>query len=202
MAVDVLVTTELLDAVIAELQAHLPATWFAAGRAATEAPLKLLEFGDLADYCGNDRELLSQVPAVFVRPLNATVSDGHGGTGGVEVIDHAFRLVHVRGFADCYTDAGAREDNMTRARARYAKALHKALFADQNKRLDNPTLTTATGSTAKIMVMAMERWDFGTDFLGGGTPDVAVVRKIAEAGPRVWAVACDFSILVRVTPTA
>lgn len=199
MAVDVLVTTELLDAVLAELTAHLPATWFKAGSASTEAYLRTMEHGDLADYCGDDRKLLDQLPALFVRPLTASVAEG-GGTGAVEVIDHAFRLVHVRRFADCYTDAGALEQNMTRARERYAKLIDKALYADVNKRLDNPTLTTATGSTARIMMMLRGAWDYGTDFGGGGSPDVAMVRRLQQRGPQVWAISCDFSILVRVTP--
>ena len=199
MAVDVLVTEELLDAVLAELAAHLPATWLQSGNATTEAALKVMECGDLMDYCGNDAGLIADTPAVFVRPLEATVADGHGGTGAVEVINHKFRLVHVRRFEQCYTAAGVREKNMTRARMRYAKELGRALFADKNKRLDNPTLTTATGSTAKIMIMTMDGWDFGTE--AGGSSEVAVIRAVQSKGPQMWAISVDFTIMVRVTPT-
>lgn len=200
MAIDFLLTAQLADAVIGELEDHLPATWFVAGRAAGEEPLRLLEHGDLADYCGDDRALALQLPAIFVRPLSAALLDGHGGTGGVEVIDHRFRLVHVRHFDQCYDGDGAKEDNQTRARARYAKTISKALYADKHRRLDNPTLTTSD-SAARILMVTTGGWDFGTDFTGGGTPDVAVVRRLSQQGTRIWAIACDFSIHVRVTPT-
>mgnify|MGYP001375916622 CR=1 FL=1 len=199
MARDFIQAEEIIDAVIAELQSHLPATWFLSGRAAGEEPLALLEHGDLVDYSGNDRELMDQLPAIFVRPLDVTpIADG-AGVGGVDCLETALRLVHVRGYKQCYDNSGNAQDNQTRARSRYAKIITKALFADSHGKMGSPTLTTTDSGGVELSNVDFVRWDLGSD-LASGTTDVQIVRRMQQNGARIWAIACDLVAQVVVGP--
>lgn len=185
MATDAVYTAELIDAALADLRAHLPSGWITAG---TAGALKLLECGDLADYVGPEG-LVIDTPAIIIRPRATITPDlTNSGIGGREMSSEPFRLVHVRAWEDCYTEAGAREDNMTRARAAYAKAIHQALFADDLGRLGSPTLTCADGS-ATVEWVQWDGWDVG----GGSTEDVAGIRNL---GLHLWAIACDYTVQV------
>ncbi len=184
MASDVVFCEQLIDAVLTELRAHLPANWSTA--AAGEQVLKLLQHGDLADYPAAD-SVRDDTPAILVRPLGISYSAADSGTGGREGVLHRFRLVHVREFSECYKADGSAEPNMTRARSRYAKIIHKALFADTFGRLDNPTLTSA--GSAAVRDVQWEQWDLGE----GRLDDVADVRELRTD---LWAIAVDFAVTV------
>ena len=210
MAIDFLHTGELVDAVIAVLKgadgaAHtggLPANWFADGAARGECPLLLLEHGDLSDY-GEVADLRRDLPAVIVRGLGPQPTT-EGGAGGVDETDEMVRVVHVRTFGQCYTDAGVAEDNHVRARERYAKLLHRALFNDPHRRLaviasdgtrTIPTLTCTDGAGAQIVRAAWHGTDLGHD---GANPnaieDVALLRHLRA---RIWAIAVDLRVSIR-----
>ena len=190
MAADAVYTEQLMDAVIQELSEHLPSGW--TGPATGEEPAKVAQPGDLFDFPAVD-PVDMELPAIFVKPLGINPVNDHGGIGGVDVYAHGFRLVHVRAHEQCYDGAGARETNMARARARYAKALHYALNYDRYGLMDSPTLT-ATGGTARVINVVFDSWDLGR----GTVEDVAAIRDL-RAG--LWAIACDFEIWVNVTPT-
>jgi hypothetical protein len=189
MATDIIFTTELIDAAIAELKANLPAAMLT--QTAGEAALKLLEHGDLSDYAGRENVLLANTPAIIIRPLG--IAPDGGGTGGVERQENGFRLVHIRRHEDCYDDAGNREDNMTRARGRYLKIIAKALLHDPRRALNAATLTSA--DTAGAQIIPAMTWD-GVDYgIGmGGNEDIRAIRKWAA---KVWAVSLDFTVPVR-----
>lgn len=189
MATDIIFTAQLIDAAIAELKANLPANMLT--QTAGEKALKLCDHGDLSDYAGREKTLLENTPAIIIRPLS--IAPNGGGTGGVERQENGFRLVHVRRHEDCYDDAGNREDNMTRARARYLKIIAKALLHDQHRALNGATLTSADTSGAQIIpAMTWDGIDYGIGV--GGTEEVRAIRKW---GAKVWAVSMDFTVPVR-----
>lgn len=200
MAIDFVHTTEAVDAVLAVLRAHLPATWFPATAAAGEQALRLLEHGDLADYPSAE-DLEGDLPAILVRGLG--VEQVNAGADGVAITEETIRLVHLRAWDQCYTAAGALETNMTRARERYAKIISKALFADPNRRLaviasggarTDVTLTSTDAAGAQLVTHLFRGWDLGQDDGPAATPDVAGVR---ELGQRLWAIACTSVVRVR-----
>jgi hypothetical protein len=186
VATDCIHSAEIIDAVLSVLSTNLPAAWTTAGNAEF---LRLLDHGDLADYAGTDDTLRLDTPAIIIRPLDRITPNAPGsGIGGREMIDHPFRLVHVRQWDDCYTDAGAREDNQTRARERYAKIIHKALFADESAQLGSPTLTCSDG-TAGVQWVQWEGWNIS----GDGNNEAAEIKALRQ---HVWAIICDFTVQV------
>lgn len=192
MAKDLVFTTELIDACIAELTANLPAGWIT--QTATETKLQTLEHGALSDWviAPPEEGIVSLLPAIIIRPFDITDNKGQGGTGRVQMLDNAFRLVHIRTFEQCHTAAGAREWNMTKARARYAKIISKALFDDVY--MGNPSLTSSDTAGAQVVPTAMFRsWDIGTGLDDGSAEEVT---KIARMRQRMWAIACDFEMKV------
>lgn len=194
MSKDLVYSDEIVGAAIAELKAHLPANWFAAGETSGECPLVLLEHGDLADYVADAETLTNNLPAILIRPLGIVPDHAHSGTGGREMTDQAFRLVHIRRDDQCYTAAGAAEPNMTRARERYSKLIGKALFADASRRLDSPMLTSSDTAGANVVSHVFDRWDLG----GGGAEEVSAISGWrVNSGTQVWAIACDFTVKVR-----
>jgi hypothetical protein len=200
MAVDFVHTAEIVDAVLAVLRGHLPTTWFPATAAAGEQALRLLEHGDLADYPAAE-DMEADLPAILVRGLG--IEETGAGITGVAITEEHLRLVHVRAHDQCYTDAGARQTNMTRARERYAKIISKALFADPHRKLaviddegarTEVTLTCTDGAGAQFIHHSFRGWDLGQDDGPAATPDVAAIRTL---GLPVWAIACTFVARVR-----
>lgn len=209
MATDFVHTGEIIDQIILALKgadgaAHtngLPANWFKATTDANEVPLKLLEHGDLADYVGLEA-MVNDLPAIVVRPLGIG-SANKGALAGVLLSEDHIRVVHVRGYDQCRTDAGAEETNQTRARIRYATIISRALFADPHKRLaviDSTgtraelALTCNDAAGAQINIAVWEKWDLGADPAFGGTEDVSRLRALKA---QVWAIACDLRVQVR-----
>jgi hypothetical protein len=209
MAIDFVHTAELVDAVIAVLKGAdgalhtggLPANWFRDASDADEAPLVLLEHGDLADYAGGqlDRDL----PCILVRGLGPQPTD-RGGVAGVQQTEEIIRVVHVRKREQCYADDGSCEYNMTRARARYGKALCKALFNDPKRRLavidgagarTDVTLTSTDVAGAQLVSVLWAGLDLGHSI---GNPnaieDVTIIRRLSSP---IWAIACDLRVQVR-----
>lgn len=187
MATDAVYAGELIEAIIAELKAHLPANWLAPSTG--EVPVKPIQHGDLKDFPATEGSILADTPAIFARCVGIR-PDG-GGINGVENYIHSFHVVHLRQFNECRTDAGAVETNMTKARERYAKLLNNALFNDPFGRMGNPTLTCAdTG--ASVSYVGSPTWDLGQ----GGDGDVAYIRDLRA---QLWAIACDFEITVLVS---
>ena len=209
MATDFVHSEEIIDAVIAVLKGAdgdthtggLPANWFADTRDGDEAPLELLEHGDVADMVGVKFEEL--LPAILVRGLGPQ-STGQAGTSGVLETEEPVRVVHVRHFDQCYDSSGERELNMTRARGRYAKTIGKALMNDPHKKLatidaedarSEVSLTCSDGAGAQVYDVGWAGWDFGYEIGNpASTEDVRIIRALPA---RIWAVACDLRVRVR-----
>jgi len=140
VARDFLHTGDLVDAVISVLKGAdgtthtggLPAGWFGDDEDSDEEELALLEHGDLADY-PHDKELLDYCPSILVRGLGPVLTEGSIKQRFVTF--ERIRVVHIRAFAQCLDDDGGTEENMCRARERYAKTLGKALQNDPLKLL-------------------------------------------------------------------
>lgn len=200
MAIDFVHTAEVVDAVLAVLRGHLPATWLPGTAAAGEQSLRLLEHGDLADYPAAE-DMEQDLPAILIRGLG--IEETGAGITGVAITEEHLRLVHLRKHEQCYTSTGAREMNMTRARERYAKIISAALFADPHRKLaviddegtrTEVTLTSTDGAGAQLIQQSFRGWDLGQDDGPAATPDVAAIR---ELGLPVWAIACTFVARVR-----
>lgn len=202
-------TEELIDAVIAVLKGAdgdthtggLPANWFADTRDGDEAPLELLEHGDVADMVGVKFEEL--LPAILVRGLGPQPT-GEGGTSGVLETEELIRVVHVRPFDLCYDSSGNKELNMTRARARYAKLINKALCNDPHKKLatiaadttrTEVSLTCSDAAGAQLYNVIWAGWDLGFEI--GNPASTEDVRTIRQLRMSMWAIACDLRVRVR-----
>ena len=207
MASDVVHTTAVIDAVLSALAGGdgadhtggLPANWFMDARDADEVPLKWIEHGDLTDYPWDEPGWLGDnTPIIIVRSLALTPASvaAYGGLNGALGVEERMRLVHVRKHEQCRDDAGAVERNMTRARARYAKAIHQALFADQPWQklavLTDTTRTEPTITGALLIEAQWRGWDFGTG--ERGTSDVLNIASLRQP---YWAIACDFSVILQ-----
>lgn len=210
MAIDFLHSGQTVDAVIAVLvgadgalhTGGLPPAWFPATSANGEEPLKVLEHGDLADYPA-DQAVSDLCPAILVRGLGPKPTD-HGGASGVMVTQEVVRVIHTRLFDQCYTAAGGRESNMTRARERYAKIIGKALFNDQKRRLavidstgdrTDVTLTCSDGAGAQLVNAMWSGWDLGYD--AGSVDSMQEVQMIRSLPLPLWAIGCEMTILCR-----
>lgn len=175
----------------------LPATWFTAGHAEY---LRTLEHGDWADY-PTQKELEDDLPAILVRGMGPVQISGHL-TQKVTTAEMV-RVVHVRPFLKCYTDAGGVELNMTRARQRYAKIINAALMHDPHKKLavvdadgtrHEVALTTSDAGGARVPLVLWDGWDLGHDM--GTTHATEDVSAIRDLGARVWAIACDLQVQI------
>ena len=172
MASDFMLTAAVVDQVLAVLRGAdgddhtggLPANWFAATRDALETPLRTLQHGDMRDMAVVDvRELL---PAILVR--GGGTQPRASGTGTDDCWE-PITIVHARHFDDCYDDDGAPEENMTRARERYARLIHRAVFNDRNRKLATidaeGARTEATLATddqaAHVVDVQFMGWDLG-----------------------------------------
>lgn len=199
-----LFTSQLIDFVIAVLKgangvAHtngLPANWFPETRDANEMPLVRIDHGDPMDYTA---ESLTKVcPIIFVRGMAAKPAD-LAQAGSRLVTEERLRLVHVRLFEQCRDDVGDVEQNLTRARERYAEIIDQVLFADQPLEqlgITNnvgtrsaATLATVDTGNAYILHAGWGGWDLGRS----GAEDV---RRVAEFGAQMWAIACDLIVHV------
>lgn len=200
MAIDVVYSSEIIDAILAELAGHLPTNWSAMPAGYTppappavnphydyEVPLVLMEHGDLMEYAVGT-ELAIETPAIVVRPLE--VRSQAGRLGGGEISNHSFRIVHIREWDDCRSDTGTVLKNQTQARSRYAKIIHKAVFADQYGKLGSPTLTSASASAA-VENVTWDGWDLGQ----GSTQEVAEIRNLRQ---QLWAIALDITVSVSI----
>jgi hypothetical protein len=131
---------EIVDAVLAQLEAKLPEDWAVDGNSILR--LQSVQFGDLRDYRFSPGQGWPDVcPAILVRLDRSDRAPEYGGLGGKEGQVVPLRLLHVRTRAQC-PDPKNPELAMppARARAHYAKIISKALFA--NRDLGRPSLTT------------------------------------------------------------
>lgn len=201
MAQDFVHTAQIVDGVIAALRAQLPANWFTDD--GTETPLQLLEHGDLADY-PTAGAVTDDCPALLVRGLGPQPG-GRGGVGGVQETQETIRVIHIRTPAQCWDDDGARETNAARARARYAKLINQALFADPVGRMaavhaatgarTEISLTCEDGAGAQIVMVQWQGWDLGHDLPGtGALEDVQRFRRLPTD---TWAIGCELQVTVR-----
>ena len=139
---------EIVTAVLAQLNANLPAQWTSGGNPILRA--KCAQFGDLRDeQLEAGQHWRDLCPAIYVRLNRSERTAERCGLGGKEAQVVPLRLVHVRTREQC----GDPDDPETlippaRARPQYAKAISKALFA--NRDLGNPTLTTDDASARVI----------------------------------------------------
>ncbi len=139
---------QIVDAVIAQLAAELPSSWTSGENPILR--LKRLQFGDLRDYRLPPGEgWRTLCPAILVRVNRSESAAPYGGLGGKEGQVAPIRLLHVRTRDQC-RDLGSPDKMLApaRARAQYAKAISKALFA--NRDLGDPPLTTDDTSARVI----------------------------------------------------
>lgn len=210
MAIDLVHSEEIIDAVIAVLRggdgaAHtggLPANFFSDGDDGNEVILKLLEHGDVADYPGSE-QLTEDSPAILVRGLGP-MPTGLAATGGVQETEELIRVVHIRAAEHCRDASGNRELNMTRARARYAKLIGKALWNDPHRKLavidaegarTEVSLTCSDGAGAQVYDVGWNGWDLGADI--GNPNSMEDVRMLRQLPARVWAIGCELAVRVR-----
>jgi len=202
MATDFVHTAEVVDAVISVLKGAdgdthtggLPSNWFEAGDDGDEVWVQVIQHGDLRDLVLTD-DLDDRLPCILVRgtgtqPLRTTTQS--------QECWEPVRIVHARRFADCRDSDGEIEKNITRARERYAKAIHTALFNDPNRKLatinsegerSEVDLTTSDTS-ADVVTVEFGGWDLGQD-PGSGTPETTNERVRAD---RIMVVAVDIRV--------
>ena len=209
MARDVVHSEEVVDGVISALTGAddtlhtggLPAGWFEDAYDGTEVPLKLLEHGDLADYAATE-ELLERLPCILIRSMGPRPV-GPGGDRGKETTEEHVRIIHLRHWAQCRDDSGSRQANQTRARTRYARIIHTALFRDPHCRLatinadDERTEVTLTaeGGSARVFDVLWEGWDLGHEL--GSAYSIEDVARIRALNIPMWAIGCDIIVRIR-----
>ncbi len=209
MARDVVHSEAVVDAVIAVLtgaddELHsggLPAGWFEDGEDGTEVPLRLLEHGDLADYAAAE-DLLELLPCIMVRSLGPRPATP-AGDRGKETTEETIRIIHLRQPEQSRDDEGDEETNQTRARARYAKAIHTALFRDPHRKLAvidaegerTEVSLTAEGGSAFVFDVQWEGWDLGHEL--GSAYSIEDVGRIRAMNVPMWAIGCEIRVRVR-----
>lgn len=183
-ATDFIHDEQIVDAVIAQLAANLPEPWTSGENPILR--LRRLQFGDLRDYRFPPDESWRDIcPGILVRLNRSESAPQYGGLGGKEGQIVPLRLLHLRTRQQCRDIA---EQGVivspARARAQYAKAISRALFANRN--LEDPALTT-DDSVARVVelrpravVYEAEKGDVAL----AGTHDLV-------------ALAIDFEIIVR-----
>ena len=204
---DGIFTEEIIDGVINVLKGAdgalhtggLPTNWFKDGESADEVYLRTLEHGDLSDYPMND-EIDKFLPAIFVRSQGNLTTD-RSGISGVFTTMEFIRIIHIRQREDCYDDSGNKSTNLTRARSRYAKITHKALFNDRARKLatinalgvrTETTLTSADSAGAQIHTCYFGGIDYGFDSESRNSTDD--VKKIRAMPNNYIGLAFDFVV--------
>jgi len=212
MATDFVHTGDVVAAVLAVLRGAdgarhtggLPANWWPDAQDGTEVPLQLCQHGDLADYASTD-EVLADTPAILVRGLGTMM--GERNLACYHTVEPV-RIIHIRRFDDCRDSAGDLERNQARARERYAKAIHAALFHDPHKRLavidsegerTEVSLTCTDISGAGVYDCQLRGWDLGYDAGSSySMQDVAAWRRLGNT--RAWAIGCEIEVRVKSGP--
>ena len=141
---------EIGQAVVEHLDQHLPEEWTSGVNPVLR--LRRAQFGDLRDQrLGPGQTWRDICPALLVRLNRSDSAPEYGGLGGKEGQVVPLRVLHVRTRDQC-PDPDNADMLLTpaRARARYAKVISKALFA--NRDLGNPTLTTEDTSARVVEV--------------------------------------------------
>ena len=175
---------EIVDAVTAQLAGSLPAAWTSGENPILR--LRRLQFGDLRDYrIPTGEGWRSLCPAILVRLNRSEHAPQYGGLGGKEGQVIPLRLLHIRTRAQCRDLADPEVIiSPARARAQYAKAISKALFA--NRKLGNPALTTID-SLARVVELRPRAVVYEAE-----QGDVALA-----GGQDLVAFAIDFDVVVR-----
>jgi hypothetical protein len=139
---------EIVEAVIAQLKAHLPEPWVEGGNSILR--VQCLQFGDLRDYRFPPGQAWRDIcPAILVRLNRSDRAPEYGGLGGKEGQVVPLRLLHVRTREQCPDpDNPQLLSSPAQARAHYAKTISKALFA--NRDLGRPSLTTDDASARVV----------------------------------------------------
>lgn len=193
MAIDFVHSEEIVDAVIAVLTNQLPDGWVVPN--GVEVELKCLQHGDLSDFTPNEiREL---IPAILVKSLG--INQLKMELSGMQQTSEIFRVVMIRDFDQCVDENGLQIKNFARQRYYYTKQLNAALFSDPQRRLctfdeitgarEDVTLTCTDTNGAQIIKMNFRSWDFE-----GSTPEVNTIKNLQS---KLWAVACDFEVIIR-----
>ena len=200
MATDFFHSGDVVEAVLAALRAGLPANWFEATDDGDEATLRVIQHGDLADYVSMNH-VLSETPALLVRSMGPRPHQTS--TGSTTTIERA-RITHIRRHEDCRDADGGEERNYTRARERYAKLIHAAVFADPHRKLaiiSGETRTEATLSSddtaAEIWDARFVGWDLGHE--GASQHSAEEVRRFRADGVAAWAIALDLDVYTLTT---
>lgn len=184
-------TEEIIDGVINVLKGDgvshyggLPSNWWKETEDSDEAYLNTLEHGDLSDY-PMDESIDEFLPAIFVRS-QGNVLTNRSGINGVFTAREYVRVIHVRRRDQCFDGDGNKSTNLTRARSRYAKIIHKALFNDPARKLATisntgvrtpTTLTSADDAGAQIITVLYNGLDYGFDSESRySTDDVKLIR--------------------------
>ncbi|MBM3499402.1 MAG: hypothetical protein FJX74_12110 [Armatimonadetes bacterium] len=175
---------EIVLAVIAQLDANLPALWTSGSSPILR--LGCCQFGDLRDEpLPAGKHWRDLCPAIYVRLNRSERTAERCGLGGKEAQIVPLRLVHVRTREQCLPLDGARMPlPPARARPRYAKTISQALFS--NRDLGNPTLTTADAS-ARVVELRPKAVLYEEDL---GDVHFATVHGLVALG-------IDFEVLVR-----
>lgn len=185
MSIDFNFSDDIVEAVIAVLKNELPDDWLVN---TNESPLTAIQPGDLSDYpVAKIREI---APIVIVKSTGNAMY-GKQGINGVHQTVENIRVVMVRKHEDCFDENGPMK-NMVKARYQYASELGKAIFSDPQRKLaviNGPVRTEVSLTNAQVINMIFSAWDYE-----GTTLEVATVKGIQSD---IWAIACDFQVLIR-----
>jgi hypothetical protein len=179
---DIIHTEELVDAVLAAIEANAPEAWLESGNVEC---LRLLQFGDAREYAIRDANIAGECPAIWVRAIQATPQPEAGGIGGKFGTSDRLRVVMMRSETSTVDTAG-NIINMARGKARYSALLYKAVFGS-GYRLGSPEI--ATDDTSADVIRA----EFASIDYSEGTPDTQAIADLGKRG--LWAIAMDINII-------
>ena len=134
---------EIIDAIIVQLDANLPAAWTSGENSILR--LRRLEFGDLSDYALSTEEKDewpdSVCPSIFVDINRSADNPPSGGIGGKQGVAVPIRVIYVFS-REQSVDLADPEAwiQPSRARCQRAKVVNKALFT--HRKLGDLTMTT------------------------------------------------------------
>lgn len=196
MAISFSHTSAIVEGIIAALKQHLPSDWLTTMAPATETPCKIIDHGDLSHMVYDIDSFSSLMPAIYVKGVSVT--QGTAGLDGMVDTVERIRVVHARRRDQTHTaSAITLEDNISKAKERYAKELLAALFTDPYRRAGtinrttsvrtDITLTGATGETAKVWNHVFVSLDYG-----GGTPETQAIQQARWLDS--WAIAIDSDV--------
>jgi|GEM_PF-5058479 hypothetical protein len=146
----------IVDTVLSELAAHLPAKW--TDRSDLRWSLKALEFGDYRDFVlppdpvtGEPGTWRDYTPAILVTQGHAMGEAEFSGEGGHQAVGEALSVVYLFGEDHCRDKTTDARIQPARARAQRAKIICRALFDDVQRRLGSPILSCAdTGFAIRV----------------------------------------------------